>query len=1019
MPHPNRSLRIRATARAISLALGMGLAAAGTTPVWAQSNATATIYGEVPTGSGASVVLQNVDTGVQRSIIPDATGRYRATSLPPGRYQVRLMHGDTVDGTTEVVAKVGIGVEARFGRETQLEAVQVLGTAHGIDVTSTNNGVVFTGDDLLALPVANDVASAIQLTPGAVRGTNNQYGNAPSLGGSSQSENSFYVNGFPITNILTQVGTSELPFGSISNMQVLVGGYGAEFGRSTGGVVNITTRSGGNDFKFGGKLSWSPNSLRGNPSNIYFPDTGVNPDTDGALLYHNRGNRTDSKLYALYASGPIVKDKLFFYIAAEQTRTDSQSVAASTQSVDADGYSPTGWSKNESKVDRYLAKIDYNLTDDHHFEFTKIYDRTQSEGQAFGYDYDGFHHDGVPGNRVTRYVNCCGGGSAPGADVDIFKYTGYLTDDLTVTALYGNSETTHRRYPQGYDPSMAQTSSSVSTRVPGLTYNNAQTVTGNLIHPDSGDKQKGGRLDVEYRLGRHSLRGGIDRMDVDSVVGSELAGGYRWTYRRDADPNRLLPGATETIAQGGGYGTQGYYVSQDINTTLARPSSKQSAQYLQDRWQVTDNFLLDLGLRREQFTNYTTDGAAFIEQDDMIAPRLGASWDFFGDGSLKLFANAGRYHLPVPSNLSSNLASPLLSTSQYFTYTGVDAATGAPIGTHAISPAYSANNFYGTARNAHEITAIDLKPLSQDEITLGFEKQVWSNAILGANLLYRRMNETNDDTCDQRPIDAWAARNDVDTSNFGFSCAIINPGSDNDLWVDFADGGGLRRVDISAEEWGIPKARRNYKALNVFLEHPYGDGWYGRIDYTLSYLHGNMEGQVDTLGGGDVALTVSSDHGELMYNATGYLPADRRHALKAYGYVEVLPSLTLGGNFTLMSGAPRNCLGELPAELHDGTAGSYGSAYFYCDGEASPRGSQGRSPWLRQLDVNAIWQPAFAKGLSFKVDVFNLFDKRAPLRYDSVRDSHDYESGVSQTYGQILSRQSPRSVRLTMEYNWD
>jgi hypothetical protein len=63
--------------------------------------------------------------------------------------------------------------------------------------------------------------------------------------------------------------------------------------------------------------------------------------------------------------------------------------------------------------------------------------------------------------------------------------------------------------------------------------------------------------------------------------------------------------------------------------------------------------LLDLGLRREQFTNYTSTGDAFISQRNMIAPRLGATWDYAGDGSLKLFANAGRYHLPVPSNLSS------------------------------------------------------------------------------------------------------------------------------------------------------------------------------------------------------------------------------------------------------------------------------------------------------------------------------------------------------------------------------
>jgi hypothetical protein len=74
-----------------------------------------------------------------------------------------------------------------------------------------------------------------------------------------------------------------------------------------------------------------------------------------------------------------------------------------------------------------------------------------------------------------------------------------------------------------------------------------------------------------------------------------------------------------------------------------------------------------------------------------------------------------------------------------------------------------------------------------------------------------------------------------------------------------------------------------------------------------------MEGQTDTIGGGDVGLTVSDDHKELMYNAYGYLPSDHRHSIKAYGFVQVVPEVTVGANLALVSGAPRNCIGALPA----------------------------------------------------------------------------------------------------------
>jgi hypothetical protein len=360
------------------------------------------------------------------------------------------------------------------------------------------------------------------------------------------------------------------------------------------------------------------------------------------------------------------------------------------------------------------------------------------------------------------------------------------------------------------------------------------------------------------------------------------------------------------------------------------------------------------------------------------------------------------------------MASPLLSTSQFFTYTGVDPATGAPTGLHPIGNAYSANNFYGQGRDAREVTAVGLKPLSQDEFSLGFETALTRRLVVGGSLLYRRLNDTNDDTCDQRPIDAWAARNHVDESQWGgFQCAIMNPGRDNSLMIDFNDGHGLRRVDITAAEWGNPLPERTYKALTVFLEHPFSNGWYGKVTYTLSALKGNMEGQTDTIGGGDVALTVSDDHKELMYNAYGYLPSDHRHQIKAYGFAQVLPDVTVGANLALVSGAPRNCIGALPDNLR--FDGDYGDAYFYCNGQPAPRGSQGRLPWQMQLDLNAAWSPARMKGLTFRADVFNVFDRQTVNRYNETRED---AGAINRYYLQVASRAAPRSVRLTAEYNF-
>ena len=76
-----------------------------------------------------------------------------------------------------------------------------------------------------------------------------------------------------------------------------------------------------------------------------------------------------------------------------------------------------------------------------------------------------------------------------------------------------------------------------------------------------------------------------------------------------------------------------------------------NAFYLEDIWNITPNLMLNLGVRWDRFENRTADGDAFIKMDDLIAPRVGFAWDIKGDGSTKLFGNAGRYYLPVTNNI--------------------------------------------------------------------------------------------------------------------------------------------------------------------------------------------------------------------------------------------------------------------------------------------------------------------------------------------------------------------------------
>src|SRR5690606_29247661 len=117
------------------------------------------------------------------------------------------------------------------------------------------------------IPVARDATSVALLAPSTTKG-DAAFGNLASFGGSSVAENQTYINGLNVTNFRNGLGFSNVPFEFYSEFQVLTGGYSAEFGRSTGGVINAVTKSGSNEFKAGANVYYSPSSLREQSPNV-------------------------------------------------------------------------------------------------------------------------------------------------------------------------------------------------------------------------------------------------------------------------------------------------------------------------------------------------------------------------------------------------------------------------------------------------------------------------------------------------------------------------------------------------------------------------------------------------------------------------------------------------------------------------------------------------------------------------------------------------------------------------------
>lgn len=996
--------------RRSALTVALGLCFVG--GVQAQTNVAGAVAGRA--SAGDTITITNPATGFSRTITVDSSGSYRFSQLPTGQYQVSRNGADA----RNVVVNVGGATNVDFSAAARLDTVEVVGggVINPIDVSSVESSTIMTAAQIARLPVARDTTAVALLAPGTVKG-DAAFGNLASFGGASVAENQYFFNGFNITNTFNNLDFAAIPFEAIAEQQTKTGGYGAEFGRSTGGVVNQVSKRGSNEFHAGGNLFWSPESLVETRRSYYL--------NDGTLSADRSNNTTGTALTgAVWASGALVQDRLFAYGLLQYSDQGGSEAFSSSR----------GFSTSQTSTQpKWLVKLDWNINDSNILEFTGISDRRKYETDYFSTKYDdpvspiNPQFDQFKGTEYNR----------AGGETYIAKYTGYLTDALTLSALAGTSTSARENYSvtadgtvNSYQGTVGQPAngcpiivdarpSAVARLVPAIS---GCSLANFLGRPDAEDTRDQFRVDLEWQLGDHLLRGGVDIDNFESVAGESYSGGAVWTYNRYRST---------------GYTGENEVVRKRVFQSGSTVAVDQTAFYLEDSWNITPNFMAYLGLRWDTFDNMNGDGETFAKIKNQFAPRLGFSWDVKGDSSLKVFGNAGRYALPLTATVAVRGASRSLYSEEFFTYTGVDPATGAPTGLVRIDnpangrPIRYLNNEFGVGKNPETIADQNLEPMYQDEYIFGFQKQLADNLSLGTRVVRRDLKAAIDDQCDYRPVIEWALANgftddggifiepqdktqdsDIAVYNPGFAfCHLYNPGRDSTFKMDINGDGTLEEVKLTADQLG-PDAKRTYTAVEVFFETSW-DRAFLQGSYTWSKSRGNTEGGVKSdIGQDDTGTTQDFDYPELMEGADGYLPNDRRHSFKLFGSYDVTETVSVGAALIVQSGRPINCFGFHP------TDSGYGNSYFYCQGELKPRGTSGRTPWTRTLDLNAQWRPAFADDrLALKVDVFNVFDSQRVTAVNEFGEDSaaNWQPNVWQS---ATGYQTPRSVRFMVQYDF-
>ena len=1004
----------RHTALAVALSMSLGGVA------MAQST-TGSIFGQAPAAAGETVSATNA-SGLTREVAVDSSGRFQISNVPVGTYTVSLKKDGAVIDSRKVSLAPGAGTAVTFSAETtSLGAVTVSANAlPAIDVSSVSSSTVITAADLRKLPVQRNAESIALLAPGTVKGSS-FFGNAVAFGGSSVSENAYYVNGYNTGEPYKNLGGFSLPYGAIDQQETLTGGYSAKYGRSDGGVINQIGKRGTNEWHFGAQVVWQPRFLEGTPVNnrygnpaIPAPIGSVNyqledPQKPGTLNQYRNDNKQWETTYSAYVGGPLIQDKLFMFLAAEKTTTQSNNVeAAANQKVQY----------NRDKHTKFYGKLDWNITDSNILELTALNNReSDGAGSTYAFDTDTLKSGAfVTKNDVTK----------DNAQFYLGHFTSYITDAATLSILYGKS--------RFQDPVVYGNTSPLpfisrpynqnpAFLPPGTGPNgivNAQTNT-TWTSPQATNGTHGLRVDFDYRLGDHDLAVGIDNMSYkashqgpDNQNPNNPALNYYWRY---------FP-VSATYPNGR---VQKRTIGWATSMTMT-----QKAYYLQDDWQVASNVLLNIGVRNDHFTNYNDVGKAFVDEKNQWEPRIGVSWDVNGDSSFKIYGNVGRYYLALPNNAAERAANRSTYLTQYFTYTGID-ANGVPTGTVALGPATSPDGEFGLPKDPQQVTARNLKPEYLDEFIAGFDKKLNDEWTYGAKAMWRDLKTAIDDECQPGQIAAKMTAMGLDPGLYGDSlygasyCRLINPGLTNTMLVKSDDGSSSVLVPMTQKDWGyINGARRKIGSLNLYLEHPFDGKWQARIDYTYTRGFGNTEGQVRSdFGQSDVSKTEDWDSWQLMDGQDGELMNVRKHAIRFRGAYQITPEWLVSALLLAQSGTPKECLGYYgPSGTGDPTGYNNGGSgnYHWCHGVRIPPGKAGHTPWTEQLNLGVHYAPAFADHkLGFNLDVINALDQQRAVQTDAAGESA-YDGAntvfINNSYGDGIFWQPPRMVRLSVQYDY-
>jgi outer membrane receptor protein involved in Fe transport len=567
----------------------------------AAAQTTSTIEGTVTDGTGAvlagaQVRVSGITLVSERSATSDASGLYRVTALPAGDYTVTISAAGFATRT--------IALELTLNRLVVLDVtMQVEGVEEAIEVSTpmveartTATGATITPRQITELPVnGRNYLDLLQLVPGVAINRQvdpNSDRSNPVLGERS-GNNNFLIDGVSNKDTVNGGPSQQFNQETIAEFQVLTNGYKAEFGQASGAVVNVITKSGGNDFQGVGSL--------------YFRDDAL--DSSNSL----DEKETDLPLRRYDSSaaggGPIVRDRIFFFGSAEHVSERRQ--------LDFD-YPDTG----SEVVNQLLRDQEAPFDVPTRLSETRVFGKVDELVGEHRLTQQVNYTD----NRLRNFLPLSAASSLPSARND--TDTDRLLLAFGDTALLGDQTNPYVLTLRAAFRSEDGATTPSQTTLTGATlfnpYDSACTpatclIFGNLPTVSFGNINTPSHLDQQYTAVNASINRLFGGHDV------KLGLNFLRTVVDGIDPRLLqnqLFATTDDFARFGA-ATAGVYLLAAAGGLTPRDDeihmrNNYTALFVQDDWQLRDDLTVSLGLRWDYDSEF--------EDTDNVSPRVGAAW---------------------------------------------------------------------------------------------------------------------------------------------------------------------------------------------------------------------------------------------------------------------------------------------------------------------------------------------------------------------------------------------------------